>query len=163
MKFFSCFQRYERIILLRRKWLPERLRLFTAIHNNTPIAYGGPTWSFGGGLTYPCHGTACIAYRRRLLKFVGSNLMPTEASFWCSLLPMLSYLTVNFVSENEAILSVKEWNHKMKSKQRKRTVVIKKILRSAYISDQKTKSVYFKLRAFPPLSYATAEYCLYIF
>jgi len=32
----------------------------------------------------------------------------------------------------------------MKIKQRKRTVVIKN-LRSAYISDQKTKSVYFKL------------------
>ena len=59
MKFFSCFQRYERMILLRRKWLPERLRLFTAIHNNRPIAYGGPTWNFGGGLTYSCHGTGC--------------------------------------------------------------------------------------------------------
>ena len=57
MKFFSCFQRYERIILLRRKWLPERLRLFTAIHNNRPIAYGGPHVKFRGGLTYPCHGT----------------------------------------------------------------------------------------------------------
>jgi len=33
----------------------------------------------------------------------------------------------------------------MKIKQRKRTVVIKN-LRSVYISDQKTKSVYFKLR-----------------
>jgi len=50
----------------------------------------------------------------------------------------------------------------MNIKQRKRTVVIKK-LRSAYISDQKTKSVYFKLRPLPPLSYVTAEYCLYIF
>jgi len=36
-------------------------------------------------------------------------------------------------------------------------------LRSAYISDQKTKSVYFELRPSPLLSYATAEYCLYIF
>jgi len=42
----------------------------------------------------------------------------------------------------------------MKIKQRKRAVVIKK-LRSAYISDQKTKSVYFKLRPLPP-PYATA-------
>jgi len=50
----------------------------------------------------------------------------------------------------------------MKIKQRKRTVVIKN-LRSAYISNQKTKSVYFKLRPLPPLSCATAEYCLYIF
>jgi len=50
----------------------------------------------------------------------------------------------------------------MKINQRKRTAVIKK-LRSAYISDQKTKSVYFKLRLLPTLSYATAEYCLYIF
>jgi len=50
----------------------------------------------------------------------------------------------------------------MKMKQRKRTVVIKN-LRSAYISDQKTKSVYFKFRPLPPLSYATSEYCLYIF
>ena len=49
MKFFSCFQRYERIILLRRKSLPERLRLFTAIHNNRPIAYGGPHLKFRGG------------------------------------------------------------------------------------------------------------------
>jgi len=28
----------------------------------------------------------------RLLKFVGSNLTPAEAFFWCSLLPVLSYL-----------------------------------------------------------------------
>jgi len=42
----------------------------------------------------------------------------------------------------------------MKIKQRKCTVVIKN-LRSAYISDQKTNSVYFKLRPLPPLSYAT--------
>jgi len=48
----------------------------------------------------------------------------------------------------------------MKIKQRKRTVVIKK-LRSAYISEQKTKSVYFKLR--PSLRYATAEHCSSIF
>jgi len=40
---------------------------------------------------------------------------------------------------------------------------MKKSLRSAYISEQKTKSVYFKLRPLPPLSYATAEYCLYTF
>ena len=51
----------------------------------------------------------------------------------------------------------------MKIKQWKRTVVMKKSLRSAYISEQKTKSVYFKLRPLPPLSYATAEYCLYTF
>jgi len=38
----------------------------------------------------------------------------------------------------------------MKIKQRKRTVVIKK-LRSACISHQQTKSVYFKLRPLPPL------------
>jgi len=38
----------------------------------------------------------------------------------------------------------------MKIKQRKRTVVIKD-LRSAYISGQKTTSVYFKLRTLPPL------------
>jgi len=50
----------------------------------------------------------------------------------------------------------------MKIKQRKHIVVIKN-LHSAFISDQKTKSVYFKLRPLPPLSYATAEYCLYIF
>jgi len=87
----------------------------------------------------------CIAYRRRLLKFVGSNLKQPEAFFWCSLLPVLSYLTATC----EAILSVKEWNRKMKIKQRKRTVVIKN-LRSAYISGQKTKSVYLKLRSFPP-------------
>jgi len=37
----------------------------------------------------------------------------------------------------------------MKIKQRKRTAVIKN-LRGAYISDQKTKSVYFKLRPLPP-------------
>jgi len=36
-------------------------------------------------------------------------------------------------------------------------------LHIAYISDQKTKSVYFKLRPLPPLSNATAEYCLHIF
>jgi len=23
---------------------------------------GGPTWNFGGGLTYPCHGTAWVQY-----------------------------------------------------------------------------------------------------
>jgi len=50
----------------------------------------------------------------------------------------------------------------MKIKQRKRTVVIKN-LRSAYISDQKTMSVYFKLKPLPPLSCTTAEYFLYIF
>jgi len=100
----------------------------------------------------------CIAYRRRLLKFVGSNLTPVEAFFWCSLLPVLSYLTATC----EAISSVKEWNRKMKIKQRKRTAVIKN-LRSAYISDHKTKSVCFKLSLLPPLSYATAEYYLYIF
>ena len=50
----------------------------------------------------------------------------------------------------------------MKIKQRKRTIVIKN-LRSANISDQKTKSVYFELRHLPSLSYVTAEYCLYIF
>jgi len=57
MKFFSCFQKYERIILLRRKWLPERLRLFTAIHNIRPIAYGGPHVKFRGGphLPLPWH------------------------------------------------------------------------------------------------------------
>jgi len=49
----------------------------------------------------------------------------------------------------------------MKIKQRKLTVVIKK-LRSAYISGNKTKLVYFKLRPLPPFCYATAEYCLYI-
>jgi len=38
----------------------------------------------------------------------------------------------------------------MKIKQRKRTVVIKK-LRSAYIRDQITKSVYFKLRRLSPV------------
>ena len=41
---------------------------------------------------------------RRLLKFVGSNLIPAEAFFWCSLLPVLNYLTATC----EAILSVKE-------------------------------------------------------
>jgi len=50
----------------------------------------------------------------------------------------------------------------MKIKPWKRTVVIKK-LRSVYISDQKTKPVYFKLRPLPRLSYAPAKYCLYIF
>jgi len=50
----------------------------------------------------------------------------------------------------------------MKIKQRKRTVVVKN-LRSVYISDQKTKTIYFKLRPLPHLIYATAEYCLYIF
>ena len=89
---------------------------------------------------------------------MGSNLTPADAFFWCSLLPVLSYLAPTC----EAILSEKEWNRKMKSKQRKRTVVIKN-LRSADINDQKTKPVYFKLRPLPPLSYATAEYCLYIF
>ena len=53
MKFFSCFQRYERIILLRRKWLRKRLRLFTAIHNNRPIAYGRPHVKFWGGPHLP--------------------------------------------------------------------------------------------------------------
>jgi len=57
---------------------------------------------------------------------------------------------------------VKEYNREMKIKQRKRTVVIKN-LHSVYVSDQKTKSVYFKLRPLPHLSYATAEYCSYIF
>ena len=70
---------------------------------------------------------------------------------------VLSYLTAT----REAILS-EEWNRKMKIKQRKRTVVTKN-LRSAYMSDYKTKSVYFKLKPLLPLSYATAEYCLYIF
>jgi len=37
----------------------------------------------------------------------------------------------------------------MKIKQRKRTVVIKS-LRSAYIIDQTTKSIYFKLSPLPP-------------
>jgi len=78
--------------------------------------------------------------------FVGSDLTPAEDFFWCSLLPVLSYLTATC----EAILSVKQRNRKMKIKQRKRTVVIKN-LRSAYISDQKTNSVYFKLRLLPPL------------
>jgi len=88
----------------------------------------------------------CTAYRRRLLKLVSSNLTPAEAFFWRSLLPLLSWLTATC----EAILSMKVWNRKMKIKQRKRTVVIKN-LRSAYISNQKTKSVYFKLRPLPPL------------
>jgi len=35
---------------------------------------------------------------------MGSNLTPAEAFFWCSLLPVLSYLTATC----EAILSVKE-------------------------------------------------------
>ena len=83
---------------------------------------------------------------KTLLKFVGSNLTPAEAFFWCSLLPVLSYLTTT----GQATLSVKEWNRKMKIKQRKRTVVIKN-LHSADISDQKTKSVYFKLRPLVPL------------
>jgi len=38
------------------------------------------------------------------LKFVGSNVTPAEAFFWCSLLPVLSHLTAMC----EAILSVKE-------------------------------------------------------
>jgi len=50
----------------------------------------------------------------------------------------------------------------MNIKQRKCTIVIKN-LRSAYVTDQKTKSVYFKLRPLPPLTYTTAEYYLYIF
>jgi len=56
------------------------------------------------------------------MKFVDSNLTPAEAFFWCSLLPVISYLTAT----GEAIFSVKEYNRKMKIKQRKRTVVIKK-------------------------------------
>ena len=64
----------------------------------------------------------CIAYRRPLLKFVGSNLTQTEAFFWCSLLPVLSYLTATC----EVILLAKELNRKINIKQRKRTVVIKK-------------------------------------
>jgi len=46
----------------------------------------------------------CIAYRRRLLMFVGSNLTPAVAFIWCSLLPVLSYLTATC----EAIFSLKE-------------------------------------------------------
>jgi len=52
-----------------------------------------------------CKFWTCIAYRRRLLKFVSSNLTPAEAFCWCSLLPVLSYLT----GTCEAILSVNEW------------------------------------------------------
>ena len=61
-------------------------------------------------------------------------------------LPVLSYLT----AMREAILTVKEWNRKMKIKQRRRRVGITN-LRNAYISDQKSKSVYFKLRPLPPV------------
>ena len=53
----------------------------------------------------------CIAYRSRLVKFVGSNLTPAEAFFWCSLLPVSSYLTATCEA-------VKEWNRKMKNKQK---------------------------------------------
>jgi len=56
------------------------------------------------------------------LKFVDSNRTPAEAFFWCSLLPVLSYLTATC----EAILPVKELNRKMKIKQRKHAAVIKK-------------------------------------
>jgi len=54
----------------------------------------------------------------------------------------------------------------MKIKQRKHIVTSshkKLCIVSAYISDHETKSVYFKLRPLPPLSYATADYCSYIF
>ena len=63
MKFFSCFQRYERIILLRKKWLPERLRLFTAIHNNRPIAYGGPHVKFRGGASLTLATALLVVYQ----------------------------------------------------------------------------------------------------
>ena len=94
------------------------------------------------------------------MKFAGSNLTPAEAFFWCSLLPVLSYLTATC----GAILSVKEWNRKMKIQQRKRTVAIKN-LRGAYISDQKTTSVYFKLRPLPHLitPLPNTLYTLFIF
>jgi len=59
---------------------------------------------------------------KTLIEVCGLNLTPAEAFFWCSLLPVLSYLAATC----EAILSVKQWNRKMKMKQRKRTVVIKK-------------------------------------
>jgi len=48
----------------------------------------------------------------------------------------------------------------MKIKQRKHIVTSshkKLCIVSAYISDHETKSVYFKLRPLPPLSYATAD------
>jgi len=70
----------------------------------------------------------------------------SRSFFWCSLLPVLSYSTATC----EAILSVKEWNRKMKIKQKKCTVVIKKLC-SACISDKKTKSVHFKLRPLLPV------------
>jgi len=41
---------------------------------------------------------------KTLIEFVGSNLTPAEVSFWCSLLPVLSYIAATC----EAILSVKE-------------------------------------------------------
>jgi len=41
---------------------------------------------------------------KTLIELVGSNLTPAEAFFWCSLLPVVSYLTATC----EAILSVKE-------------------------------------------------------
>jgi len=85
MKFFSCFQRYERIILLRRKWLPERLRLFTAIHNNRPIAYGGPHVKFRGGLTYSCHGTAYIFAS---VKAIAVKFLVWENTTWKELHPL---------------------------------------------------------------------------
>jgi len=65
-----------------------------------------------------------------------------------------SHVWGNFVSER-----IKSENEN----QAEETYSSHKKMRSAYISDQKTKSVYFKLKILPPLSYATAEYCLCIF
>jgi len=60
-----------------------------------------------------------------------------------------SHVWSNFVSER-----MKLWNEN----QAEEAYCSHKNLRSAYISDQKTKSVYFKLRPLPSLSYVTAEY-----
>ena len=80
MKFFSCFQKYERIILLRRKWLPERLRLFTAIHNNRPIAYEGPHVKFRGGPHLPLP---------RHWYWATQRPPGTTSSFQCTNIPLL--------------------------------------------------------------------------
>jgi len=50
--------------------------------------------------------TSCIIFLPWKYQLVAAlNLTPAEAFFWCSLLLVLSYLTVTC----EAILAVKEW------------------------------------------------------
>ena len=105
-----------------------------------------------------CMFQTCIAYRRRLLKCVGSNLTPAEAFFWCSLLSVLSYWTATC----EANLSMKKWSRNNENQAEETYSSHKEICVVRILVTRKQSQ--FILNGGPyPLSYATDEYCINIF